>query len=183
LAWEPAGERRLIVSDVGWGSYEELDVVEPGANYGWRIREGNHCVNLASPLRPLPSCAAEDANGIALVPPVVEYTHTDIGIAVVGGRVYRGSAIPDLVGRYVFADYSAQRQTSEGVELGGTLLVADPGPGGAWPWRPLVIAGEGLDEYVTGIGEDADGELYVMVRSQQAPADSAGRVLKLVPPG
>jgi hypothetical protein len=97
--------------------------------------------------------------------------------------VYRGSALSDLVGRYVFADYSAQRQTPNGLELAGTLLVAEPGPGETWPRRPLVIAGEGLDEYVTGIGEDADGELYVMVRSQQAPADSAGRVLKLVPPG
>jgi glucose/arabinose dehydrogenase len=181
LTWEPRSGR-LLVSDVGWGSFEEIDVVERGANLGWRIREGDHCVNLSSPLNPLPTCAAVDQNGIALAPPVVEYTHADIGVAVVGGRIYRGAAIAALRGRYVFADWSAARQTPEGLEIGGTLLVADPQPDGAWPWQRLTIMGGPLREYVTGIGEDGDGELYVMVRTQPAPTGDTGRVLRLVPP-
>jgi glucose/arabinose dehydrogenase len=181
LTWEP-GSGRLLVSDVGWGSFEEINVVESGGNYGWRIREGDHCVNLSAPLEPLPTCAAADLHGIALVPPVVEYTHSEIGVAVVGGHVYRGAGLPALLGRYVFADFSSERRTSEGVETGGTLLVADPQPTGAWPWRPLTIDGGPLRGYVTGIGQDGTGSLYVMLRSRPAPTGDTGRVLRLVPP-
>jgi glucose/arabinose dehydrogenase len=46
LAWEPAGARRLLVSDVGYGRFEEIDVVRKGGNYGWRVREGAHCLNV-----------------------------------------------------------------------------------------------------------------------------------------
>ena len=47
LSWEPGGDRQLIVSDVGYGRFEEIDTVTSGGNYGWRIREGAHCLDVA----------------------------------------------------------------------------------------------------------------------------------------
>jgi uncharacterized repeat protein (TIGR03806 family) len=69
-----------------------VDRIVPGGNYGWPIREGNHCLSD-------PGCGAA-----GLIPPVVEYPHTD-GVAITGGVVYRGSDLPALAGRYLFADF------------------------------------------------------------------------------
>ncbi|WP_256872970.1 PQQ-dependent sugar dehydrogenase [Candidatus Entotheonella palauensis] len=80
----------LWAGDVGWNSWEEIDLVVSGGNYGWKIMEGNHCVE-----------AGCDPSG--LIPPVIEYSH-DIGRIVIGGFVYRGQAIPELTGSYVFGD-------------------------------------------------------------------------------
>jgi glucose/arabinose dehydrogenase len=183
LSWEPDGERRLIVSDVGYGRYEEIDVVVQGGNYGWRIREGAHCLDVEDPLATLASCPPAGDNGDPLIDPVAEYTHTQIGVAVVGGFVYRGSAIPDLAGQYVFADFSSQ-WTSDPPVGRGTLLVAEPAATGQpWVMRELVL-GEGRPpNFITGIGEDAAGELYVTVREELGPEGTTGRVLRIVPPG
>jgi glucose/arabinose dehydrogenase len=183
LSWEPDGAHRLLVSDVGYGRYEEIDAVEAGGNYGWRIREGDHCLDRDNPTTETTDCPDVGEDGESLLPPAIEYTHQDIGVAVVGGFVYRGSAIPGLQGSYVFADYSADRQTSSGLQIGGTLLVAEPQEAAAgWQWRPLVLEGGGLLDYVTGLGEDANGEIYVLVRRQTGPTGLTGRVLRLAPP-
>jgi uncharacterized repeat protein (TIGR03806 family) len=85
----------LWLADVGQGQYEEIDIVELGGNYGWRCREGAHDYN--------PSGCT-----IGLIDPVSEYPHS-LGNSITGGQVYRGSAIPELIGRYVFADYGSGR--------------------------------------------------------------------------
>jgi len=181
LSWEPDGERRLIVSDVGYGRYEEIDVVELGGNYGWRIREGAHCLDVEAPLTPLASCPPVGENGDALIDPALEYTHTEIGLAVVGGFVYRGSAIPALTGQYVFADFSRE-WTSDPPVGRGTVMAAEPGgTGQLWPWRALVLGDGQRPNFITGLGEDAAGELYVMVREELGPEGTTGRVLRLVP--
>lgn len=85
----------LWIGDVGQSTIEEIDLIPAGTsgqNFGWSIMEGNECYNA-------PSC---DQTGLTL--PVDQYTH-DYGCSVTGGYVYRGSAIPDLVGTYLFADY------------------------------------------------------------------------------
>ena len=184
LSWEPAGERRLLVSDVGYGRYEEINAVVRGGNYGWRIREGAHCLDIEQPLEDVTGCPTESADGRPLIDPVVEYTHKEVGIAVVGGYVYRGSAIPSLQGRYVFADFSADWTTNTPMAR-GSLLVADPRPSdaGPWEWERLAIAGEELDgRFVTGMGEGADGELYVMARRSFGPINKTGVVYRIVPP-
>lgn len=196
LSWEPDGARRLLVSDVGYGRFEEVDAVELGGNYGWRVREGAHCLNVEAPLEFLPDCPLVDDLGTPLTDPVFEYTHQGVGIAVVGGYVYRGRAIPALRGLYVFADYS--REFTDDIEGHGTLLVADPAApaGSTWPWRRLIVApldgitaaasgapsGQ-LAAFVTGMGEDADGELYLLVRRAFGPVGDTGQVLRLVAPG
>jgi glucose/arabinose dehydrogenase len=181
LAWEPDGERRLLVSDVGYGRYEEIDVVERGGNYGWRIREGAHCLDIEEPLTPLASCAPEGENGDLLVDPVLEYTHTEIGVAVVGGFVYRGSGIPALDGRYVFADFSRQWTTDPPIGRGSVMAAEPAATGQQWSFRELVIGEGQTPNFITGIGQDAAGEIYLMVREELGPEGTTGRVLRIVP--
>ena len=88
--------KMLWAGDVGQGSYEEVDIIESGNNYGWRIMEGLHCYNPSS------GC---DQTGLTL--PIWEYSH-DIGYSITGGYVYRGPGVPELNGRYIYADYGTR---------------------------------------------------------------------------
>lgn len=88
---------QLWVADVGQNTWEEVNRVTRGGNYGWRQREGAHCFNPAS------GCQTA-----GLTDPVAEYDHA-LGNSITGGYVYRGSAIAGLVGRYVFADFGSGR--------------------------------------------------------------------------
>jgi len=87
---------RLWTGDVGQGLWEEVDIIEGGKNYGWRVMEGNHCYGQST-------C---DSTG--LQPPLVEYDHS-IGQSVTGGYVYRGSNCPELQGKYVYGDYGSSK--------------------------------------------------------------------------
>jgi glucose/arabinose dehydrogenase len=183
LSWEPAGKRRLLVSDVGFGRYEELDVVELGGNYGWRVREGRHCLDVKVPLNDLATCPLQDERGQPLIDPVLEYSHREIGLAIVGGYVYRGSNIPALRGRYVFGDWSADWKSNAPTPR-GSLLVTDPGAteAASWTFERLTMPAP-LDQFVTGMGEDRDGELYVMTREEMGPTGDTGAVHRIVPGG
>jgi glucose/arabinose dehydrogenase len=150
---------RLIVGDVGEYAFEEVDVVEKGGNYGWNVYEGRECFNARRPNSPRISCPTESPRGRPLEDPVVTYTHdvrTDDGVrkanlAVIGGYVYDGEAVPAVDGEYVFGDY------------GGRLFVATPG-GDRWPMRELQIAGTETGRppgQVFAFARDAAGELLV----------------------
>ena len=117
-----------------------------------------------------------------LTDPVIEYTHGAVGIAVVGGYVYRGGAIPGLSGRYIFADYT--RDFVDAPVGRGTLLAAEPqaDDGAQWPWRQLQLRNGEVDRFVTGMGEDTAGELYVLTRTEFGPVEQTGEVLKLIDP-
>ena len=85
----------LWAADVGQNEWEELNIVEKGKNYGWRIMEGNHCFN------PEDNC---DKKGLVL--PIWEYGHNDMGgYSITGGFVYNGKSAPGLLNKYVYADY------------------------------------------------------------------------------
>ena len=87
----------LWAGDVGQNAYEEIDIVEKGGNYGWNVMEGNHCYE------PLSGC-----NEPGLKKPVWEYGR-NLGISVTGGYVYRGPALSELNGRYIYADFGSGR--------------------------------------------------------------------------
>ncbi len=87
----------LWAADVGQNAIEEIDIIQKGKNYGWRIMEGTSCYN------PPSQC---DTTG--LVSPIWEYTHT-LGLSITGGFVYRGTRLPDLVGAYIYADFARGR--------------------------------------------------------------------------
>ncbi len=88
----------LWAGDVGQDAIEEVDIIEKGKNYGWRIMEGNACYN------PSTGC---DTTG--LVRPVWDYSHDTAGVCITGGYVYRGTKLPELAGAYIYADYGSGR--------------------------------------------------------------------------
>ncbi len=137
------GTGDLYIGDVGQNAFEEIDFESRGTgrrNYGWRITEGMHCFD------PPSGC-----NLTRLTLPVVEYSHAD-GCAVIGGYVYRGSAIPGIVGRYFYADFCSNRIWSlvrAGGQVTSTLELTDV-------LDPTHALGG-----ITSFGEDANGELYI----------------------
>jgi uncharacterized repeat protein (TIGR03806 family) len=88
----------IWLGDVGETDIEEVDRVRRGGNYGWRCMEGT--LDVASRWPTAAACAGKKD----LLPPVAEFTH-EVGHVVIGGVVYRGKAIPSLVGRYVFGSF------------------------------------------------------------------------------
>ena len=86
----------LWVGDVGQNAREEIDIVHPGANYGWNVMEGTTCFRTRS------------CNDDGLQAPVAEYGH-NLGCSVTGGYVYRGQRIPALEGVYLYGDFCSGR--------------------------------------------------------------------------
>jgi glucose/arabinose dehydrogenase len=84
----------IYVGDVGQNIWEEIDILQNGKNYGWRVMEGFACYNPSS------GC---DTSGKTL--PIKVYGHTSGSCSVTGGYVYRGSRRPELRGAYIYADY------------------------------------------------------------------------------
>jgi glucose/arabinose dehydrogenase len=89
---------RLYAGDVGQDSREEIDLIQRGGNYGWKVMEGDICT---------PRIQVE-CNPKAYAPPILAYGRKQ-GQAVVGGYVYRGRAVPSLDGQYIFGDYGSGR--------------------------------------------------------------------------
>jgi glucose/arabinose dehydrogenase len=89
---------QLWAADVGQNEYEEIDLIERGGNYGWNVVEATDC------FEPDQGC---DRTG--LIDPVWGYDHSNGDRSITGGFVYRGSALPYLVGRYIYADYASGR--------------------------------------------------------------------------
>ena len=128
----------LFIADVGQGSWEEVDRESfgqaGGRNYGWRVMEGRHCYN------------ASTCNRSGKTLPITEYSHGSGNCSITGGFVYRGTAEPELVGHYVFADFCSGRI-----------------------WTILSTGGNGdqvlqadTSEQITSFGESDDGELFAV---------------------
>lgn len=133
---------RLWIGDVGGTQREEVDVFDPatdaGANFAWNCVEGTICSTNAN-------CACPSTT---LKAPLYEYTHS-VGLSITGGAVYRGCAIPALVGQYLFADYQNNKAWRMNLSTGSpvvTDITTQLAPLGG----------------VTCIGSDARGELYVV---------------------
>lgn len=128
------GGSRIFVADVGESSWEEVDILQSGGNYGWSIMEGDHCFN--------PPTGCDTSNKIL---PIAEYPHT-VGIAVIGGYVYKGSAIPSLANKYIFGD------------LTGKIFSLTEAP--ANTWTPANLLNTNLT--ISSLGQDNNGEMYVL---------------------
>ncbi len=126
---------RLWLADVGQSALEEIDVIEKGGNYGWNWYEGTNQYRSGAPSRSLFKF------------PVYEYGH-DLGASVTGGHVYRGSRVPSLQGKYVYADFVSSSVWVLTVDA--NLNVTDH--------VDLAVASQN----VSAFGEDEAGELYVV---------------------
>jgi glucose/arabinose dehydrogenase len=141
--WRFSFDRRtadLYIADVGQADREEVDVQPAsggGENYGWNTMEGSECYP------PGTSC---DKGGLTL--PNLEYGH-GTACSITGGYVYRGAALPDIVGTYFYSDYCAGFLRS--FKWQGGMITEQHSWPGAQP------AGN-----VTSFGEDLAGELYIL---------------------
>jgi hypothetical protein len=162
FAFDPANGR-LYAADVGQDAVEEIDVIEKGANYGWRIMEGDICT----------PAIAEKCDRRGLAPPIHVYRHPE-GFSVTGGFVYRGASVPGLCGVYLFADYVTQR--IGGLRYDGARVTAHRELiGAAFVEKVLGRLRLGALQ-ISSFGQGADLELYVA-------AHQSGRIFKIVAAG
>lgn len=130
----------LLLGDVGQDAHEEINIVPAnlaGVNYGWPFMEGTACY------RPTTNCDPDEA----LMRPAVDYERT-LGCSVIGGYVYRGAAIPELAGRYLYSDYCA------GWLRSFNLTTTGPTEHQLWTGVTLPSA--------VSFGRDGAGELYLI---------------------
>ena len=168
-----SGKTRLFAADVGQAMMEEVSLVEAGRNYGWSIREGIACFNSQDWSQPLESCSTG-----GLSEPIIAYTHEADLSAIIGGMVYRGKALPNLVGSYVFGDWGRGN---------GRLFVAQPPALGIGLWKTAEIQvripgnKSGIGQLL-GIGQAGDRELYLLTKaSGTGPTGTSGVVYKIIP--
>lgn len=130
----------LYLADVGQAKLEEVDVRpvgQAGNNYGWNIMEGTQCYNSAS------------CNQAGLVLPAIEYGHDTAGdCSITGGYVYRGTALPELAGQYLYSDYCSGWLKSFSYSNGTASAVRDWG---------ITNVGN-----ILSFGQDGQNELYML---------------------
>jgi hypothetical protein len=124
---------QLYAADVGQGAWEEIDIVTRGANYGWRVTEGNPCN---------PNLSGGSCSLVGFTAAIAEYAHTNGRCSITGGYVYRGSQSSLPPNTYVYGDYC----TGEIFMLNGgaTSLLLD------------------TSMNISSFGEDEAGEVYVV---------------------
>ena len=131
---------RLYVADVGQDKEEEVDVVATspgGLNFGWNLIEGTLCFLTTT-------CSTAGT-----VVPVLHYEHdANGGCAITGGFVYRGAALPAIVGRYFYSDFCSGFVRSFAFVNGTATEQVQ------WP-----VANVGA---ILSFGVDASGELYAL---------------------
>jgi glucose/arabinose dehydrogenase len=169
----------LVVGDVGQNDIEEVDVVNPGRNYGWPVKEGSFLFDNGGDGA---GFVTQRSPGVpaGLVDPVLEYDHTAPGgvrcgggappsacqgIAVVGGYVYQGHDVKALRGHYVFGDYSRAFAQPLGRLFvnKGSQVTSLPDPGIA----------------VFGFAQDRRGEIYVLGNTTGVLSGTTGTVLRI----
>jgi glucose/arabinose dehydrogenase len=174
MSFDSGGANQLVVGDVGQNDIEEVDIVTSGQNYGWAMKEGTFLFDMNGGSAGFVSADSPGAPA-GLVDPIFQYDH-DEGISVIGGFVYRGSALPFLQGKYIFGEHNG---TAAGVNA--RLFVGDLSTGDFEELLPSAV-GVNLSNYVLkGFGQDEDGELYLTVSVSAGPFGGNGIVLKLVP--
>lgn len=145
--------QKMWAGDVGQNNYEEIDIIENGANYGWNILEGLHCYNA-------PICDTTLKRK-----PIWEYTHSNSNISVTGGYVYRGSALPALYGKYIFGDYVSGRIWAlnyDSINPASTAVIID---------RPVSVAQQKM---ISSFGIDRQNNIYAISYAE-------GKIFEIVP--
>jgi len=120
-------------ADVGQYTWEEIDIIENGKNYGWRCYEGNHQYNTS------------DCNYPEYIDPIYEYGHNP-ECSITGGYVYRGQEVPELVGKYIYGDYCSRKVWA--LDYDGI----NP------PTNQFLLTASGA---ITSFGVDQNNEIYI----------------------
>ncbi len=181
FSFDMGGNHELYLGDAGQVLYEEINRVVKGGNYGWNVKEGKICFQAANNDTAFVSCPSVDVLGKTLTDPVITISNTGNpaggrALTVIGGNVYRGSAIPDYVGKYIFGTFA------QGNSPNGELFIATPNGQSDWSFEELDIVSHAGDVgyYLKGFGQDNAGEIYLTVTTNLGPSGTTGKVLKLV---
>jgi len=186
ITFDRRGTPDLFVTAVAETLWESVYLANQPGNYGWAIKEATHCFDRQQPYTPPAECPAFDPHGYPIIDPIIEYANmsieseasqvkgTGLGTAVTGGYLYRGDAIPELYGTYVFGDWSRTFMPPS-----GQIFMATPPQvwGDLWSLQQILE----IDTRVLSLGEDAAGELYVLTNEELGPFGETGNVYKLVP--
>lgn len=180
FSFDMGGDHRLFVGDAGQSLWEEISVVENGGNYGWNVKEGTHCFDASNNLNVLASCPDIDNLGNELIDPVIEMSNASnpaggSTVTIIGGYVYRGSAIPELSGQYVFGSFSRDFEPT------GEVFFANPSGPGLWDFQELEFKSTPGDigYFLKGFGQDLEGEIYLAVSSELGPTGNTGKIYKI----
>ena len=175
-SFDMGGDNGLFCGDVQQNSYEEVNLVQSGGNYGWRNMEATHCFDYVNPNDHPSSC---DAGG--MIPPIIEYNNCTAkapdcdGISVTGGYVYRGS-VGAWNGKYFFGDWSKGFAAMD-----GQLFVASEGSGG-WSMEHVSVGNmSGVLPYILAFAQDNQGEVYVLTSVTTGPVGGLDKIYKIVP--
>lgn len=128
----------LWAGEVGQDLWEMILLIKKGGNYGWPVMEGSHKFTKQNGVSP------KLAAGETVTGPIVEHNHA-AAKSITGGYVYRGKAIPELEGAYVYGDFQ-------------TGLMWYFRFDGKEATKPQFI---GMTPEIASFGEDRDGEIYV----------------------
>lgn len=184
----------LWIADVGQNQVEEINKIAAptttGLNFGWKCYEGNSVYS---------SCSGTATYTF----PIAEYTHTGGACSITGGYVYRGSLYPNLVGKYVFADYcnnkvgyvndagtivwttafSGTNITTFGQDINGEIYVGGSGNGVIYKLRDTSLSTTSYDKDKFDIYPNpASNEVFLKTNGLQFPAsvtivDTSGKTL------
>lgn len=153
---------RFWIGDVGQDLWEEVDVLERGANYQWAYMEGNH---------PVPGKTKPDAKDFIGFekPPIYEYAHSPAGNCVIGGYVYRGKQFAgDLGGKYIFGDNGSGRlwaMTSDGTNAVKVDYLCNMPPGYGYTGLSSFGIDENRELYMLKMGRPS--KIYKLVRADK----------------
>jgi len=186
ISFDRIGNGDIFVSGVAESFWETVYLVQRQGNYGWATREGRHCYLRERAFDPPKDCPRHGPLGARIHDPIIEYANWSVkrpwskvhvepmGTANIGGFLYRGKAIPELYGRFVFGDFSSIIQKPS-----GQLFAATPAPqwGALWSIARL----RQLDVRLHSLSEDGNGELYLLTTAYGIPVGNTGKVWKLVP--
>lgn len=171
ITWSKSGQ--ILASNIGHGHIEGFNIILPGHDYGWPIREGTFVHNMYGSMNNIYPLQADDAK-YDITYPVAQYDH-DEGKAISGGFEYWGKSVPQLSGKYLFGDIANGRLFY--VEM-ADLKVGSQATIKEWKisfhGKPTTLAELcGNERADLRLGRDHQGELYVFTKID-------GKVYKLV---
>jgi glucose/arabinose dehydrogenase len=172
MTWSRAGQ--MLAPNIGHGNIESVNLIVPGHDYGWPIREGTFALETYGDLNKLYPLPANDSL-FGVTYPVAQYDHDGIASAISGGFEYQGKAIPQLSGKYLFGDIPTGKLFY--------LNMADVSPGrraSIYGWSVSINGARKTlrelcetDRVDLHFGRDHDGELYILTKPD-------GKIYKMV---
>ncbi len=199
--FDSGGSHRMVIAMAGQRLFESALIVYKGGDYPWNLREGTHCFNPANDFTPpAGSCPTTGYSGQPLIGPIAELGH-DVGDTIVGGVLYRGSAMPSLQGTYIYGTWSDESR----ITGNGTFLVSMPPAGldlatlpddaskltpaqnAMWTTRVITVANNQngrINAFIRGLYEDNNHEVLVLINQNGGPGltpQSSGEIWQMVP--